>query len=129
MWYVKVKYHLWPNSYSRRWQIQIRLIVNIFYEFSTSTKCQMNTLPTGNRNIRTMYETCSKLTIKTLERVVLVSLLLTLSRFQSLFWCCYLTLNLLTFFVLKRLNNIVRFKKKNFDGTSNPSAVAMTNCK
>ena len=28
----------------------------------------MNTLPTGNRNIRTMYETCSKLTIKTLER-------------------------------------------------------------
>ena len=40
----------------------------------------------NNRNTRTRCEICSKLTIKTLERRVLVSLLLTLNIFQTLFY-------------------------------------------
>ena len=39
----------------------------------------------NNRNTRTMHEICSKLTIKIPEQCR--SLLLTLSRFHTLFWC------------------------------------------
>ena len=48
----------------------------------------------NNRNSRTMCKICSKLTIKTPERGqwrFLVSLLSTLNRFHTLFWCFYWT--------------------------------------
>ena len=47
-------------------------------------------LKTNNRGTRTRCEICSKLTIKTLFWcIVLVSLLLTLNIFHTLFYCFY----------------------------------------
>ena len=43
----------------------------------------------NNRNTRTRCEICSKLTITTVNGVVLVSLLFTLNIFHTLFWCFY----------------------------------------
>ena len=66
-------------------------------------------LKVNNRNTRTMREICSKLTIKIPEWRqwrFLVSLLLTLNRFHTLFWCFYCWLKTSNCRLGKSLSNI-----------------------
>ena len=61
--------------------------------YNPATTCLFNV---NNRNTRTLYEICSKITnskdISDVTDVVLIALLLTLSRLHTLFWCfhCWL---------------------------------------